>query len=110
VHNTTEGLAIAAPLARGSASVRRLLPHLLFAGLIAGAPAILGAWLGGFAFSPIWATFFLALGAGAIFQVAWQISRMMGDEPDGSLTTGLNAMGLALGVLIMYGTGILLTS
>ena len=110
VHNTPEGLAIAAPLARGSASVRRLLPHLLFAGLIAGAPAILGAWLGGFAFSPIWATFFLALGAGAIFQVAWQISRMMGDEPDGSLTTGLNAMGLALGVLIMYGTGILLTS
>ena len=78
--------------------------------MIAGVPAILGAWLGGFAFSPIWATFFLALGAGAIFQVAWQIARMMGDEPDGSLTTGLNAMGLALGVLIMYGTGILLTS
>ena len=110
VHNTTEGLAIAAPLARGTASVRRLLPHLLLAGLIAGAPAIVGAWLGGFAFSPIWATFFLALGAGAIFQVTWQIARMMGDEPDGSLTTGLNAMGLVLGVLIMYGTGILLTS
>ena len=109
-HNTTEGLAIAAPLARGDAPVRRLLPHLLFAGMIAGTPAILGTWLGGFAFSPIWATFFLSLGAGAIFQVAWQIARMMSDEPEGSLATGLNAMGVTLGVLVMYGTGILLIS
>jgi ZIP family zinc transporter len=110
VHNTTEGLAIAAPLARGDAPARRLVPHLLVAGMLAGVPTIFGAWLGGFAFSPIWATFFLSLGAGAIFQVVWQIARMMGGEPDGSLSTGLNAMGVAVGVLIMYGTGVLLLS
>ena len=85
-------------------------PHLLFAGLIAGSPAILGTWLGGFAFSPIWATLFLGAGAGAIIQVVWQLARMMGQEPDGSLASGLNAIGLVIGVLIMYGTGMLLVS
>lgn len=109
-HNTTEGLAIAAPLARGETSLRRLAPHLLFAGLIAGSPAILGTWIGGFAFSPIWATLFLGAGAGAIIQVVWQLARMMGQEPDGSLASGLNAIGLVIGVLIMYGTGMLLVS
>ena len=109
-HNTTEGLAIAAPLARGETPLRRLAPHLLFAGLIAGSPAILGTWLGGFAFSPIWATFFLGAGAGAIIQVVWQLARMMGQDPDGSLASGLNATGIVIGVLIMYGTGILLVS
>ena len=109
-HNTTEGLAIAAPLARGQTAVRRLVPHLLLAGFIAGTPAIFGAWLGGFAYSPFWSTLFLGVGAGAIFQVAWQIARMMGREPEGSLATGLNALGLAVGVLIMYGTGLLLVS
>ncbi len=109
-HNTTEGLAIAAPLARGETPLRRLAPHLLFAGLIAGSPAIWGTWLGGFAFSPIWATFFLGAGAGAIIQVVWQLARMMGQEPDGSLASGLNATGIVIGVLIMYGTGILLVS
>ncbi len=106
-HNTTEGLAIAAPLARGESSLRRLLPHLIAAGLIAGVPAIFGTWLGGFAFSPIWSTLFLAVGAGAIFQVVWQIARMMAATPSGSLASGLNAIGLGVGLLIMYGTGLL---
>jgi zinc transporter ZupT len=109
-YNTTEGLAIAAPLARGEARLRRLIPHLMAAGAIAGVPTIFGAWLGGFAFSPIWATLFLAIGAGAIFQVVWQIVRMMGTGRDGSLASGLNAAGLTVGLLIMYGTGLLLVS
>ena len=108
-HNTTEGLAIAAPLARGERTFRSLVPHLFAAGLIAGVPAIFGTWLGGFAFSPIWSTLFLAIGAGAIFQVVWQIARMMGETKSGSLATGLNAAGLAIGLLIMYGTGLLVT-
>ncbi len=110
-HNTTEGLAIAAPLARGEARLRRLIPHLMAAGAIAGVPTIFGAWLGGFAFSPIWATLFLAIGAGAIFQVVWQIVRMMASSGrDGSLASGMNAAGLTVGLLIMYGTGLLLVS
>ncbi len=54
-----------------------LAPHLLAAGVIGGVPAIAGAWLGGFAVSPLWATLFLAVGAGAIFQMVWQIARVM---------------------------------
>ena len=46
IHNVTEGLGIAAPLAEGR---DRVGPGRLAAlTLIAGAPAILGAWLGGF--------------------------------------------------------------
>ena len=109
-HNTTEGLAIAAPLARGQMRLGRAIPHLVAAGLIAGVPAIFGAWLGGFAFSPILSTLFLAVGAGAIFQVVWQIARLMGATPGGSLATRLNAAGLTVGLLIMYGTGLLVVS
>jgi zinc transporter, ZIP family len=42
IHNTTEGLAIVAPVAH----LRPRLPRLAALGLIAGAPAILGAWIG----------------------------------------------------------------
>ena len=80
------------------------------AGVIAGVPTIFSAWLGGFAFSPIWATLFLAIGAGTIFQVVWQIVRMMGSGRGGSLASGLNATGLTVGLLIMYGNGLLLVS
>ena len=34
---------------------------------------------------------------------------MMGETKSGSLTTVLNAAGLAVGLLIMYGTGLLVT-
>jgi zinc transporter ZupT len=45
VHNVTEGLGISAPIAeRGMVSLRRLA----VLALIAGAPAVLGAWIGGF--------------------------------------------------------------
>ena len=65
LHNTTEGIAIAAPLSQGKT------PILLLAalGALAGTPAIFGAWIGGFAYSPFTSVIFLAIGAGAIFQV-----------------------------------------
>ncbi|HEV7845152.1 MAG TPA: hypothetical protein VGO83_02760, partial [Thermoleophilaceae bacterium] len=49
LHNTTEGLAIVAPVARDRGARFRRLALL---GLIAGAPAILGAWVGASAFQP----------------------------------------------------------
>ena len=49
IHNTTEGLAIVAPLARPRPVGSRASLAL---GLIAGAPAILGAWIGAAAFNP----------------------------------------------------------
>ena len=44
LHNTTEGIAIASPMARGKPMIGKLAAM----GMIAGAPAIFGAWLGGF--------------------------------------------------------------
>src|SRR5215211_7423226 len=65
LHNTTEGLAIVAPMAKsgGKVSIRKLIVM----GMIAGVPTIVGAWIGGFLYSPIAAIIFLAIGAGAIF-------------------------------------------
>ena len=64
IHNTTEGFAIAAPMARTKLMIGRLAAM----GMIAGVPAIFGAWVGGFVYSPFAAVIFLAIGAGAIFQ------------------------------------------
>ena len=63
LHNTTEGLAIAAPMSRG----KMMLGKLAAMGMIAGSPAIFGAWIGGFVYSPFTSVIFLAIGAGAIF-------------------------------------------
>ncbi|HSK49717.1 MAG TPA: ZIP family metal transporter, partial [Solirubrobacterales bacterium] len=46
IHNTTEGLAIVAPLRGAEGEARPGLGRLPALGLIAGAPAILGAWIG----------------------------------------------------------------
>ncbi len=110
IHNTTEGFGIVAPVARGNVKILR---HLLFLGLIAGAPTILGAWIGGFTYSDLFSMFFLSVGAGAIFQVVYEIFKLMAKESQrtetpphlqlGSLT---NFAGLMLGLLIMYITGL----
>ncbi len=102
LHNTTEGLGIVAPIARTGAS----LAHLAALGLTAGAPTILGAWLGGFVFSPVAATLFLAVGAGAIFQVVYEILKLMAADTAREVATLINVAGFVLGLLIMYVTGI----
>lgn len=105
LHNITEGLAIVAPIAKSGARVR----HLLALGAIAGVPTIGGAWIGGFLYSPVWALLFLAIGAGAIFQVAWQITMQLAPRRGGveALVNFGNVAGLLAGLLIMYGTGML---
>ncbi len=105
LHNTTEGLAIVAPAARD----RSPLWHLPILGAVAGVPTIFGAWIGGFSFSPIWATFFLALGVGAILQVVIEVGAMIQRDRPAGLFAPLNAAGLALGLVIMYGTALLVT-
>ena len=58
LHNTTEGLAIVAPMAK---SKRIPVAKLIIMGLIAGGPTILGAWIGGFLYSPIATVIFFQL-------------------------------------------------
>ena len=102
LHNTTEGLAIVAPL--GSEKTRPTLWHFVGLGLVAGAPTILGAWVGGFAFAPAWGSLAFGIAAGAIAQVLWTIGRHM---PSGrGVASGPGILGFVAGLLVMYVTGL----
>ena len=103
VHNTTEGLGIVAPLAHESPRLRTLV----LAGALAGGPTIIGAWLGGLAYTPLLATAALGAGAGAILQVVGVLFRVVRQETAGRVWTPLTATGVVVGLLVMYGTGLL---
>jgi zinc transporter, ZIP family len=105
LHNTTEGLAIVAPVAKsGSARLRTLV----LLGLIAGAPAVLGAWIGASAFHPSVAAVMFGIGAGAIAQVIVQIAPALRAD-DGRLLNPLATGGLLVGLLVMYVTGLMVS-
>jgi len=108
LHNTTEGIAIAAPMSRGKGLVgKALIGKLAALGLIAGSPVIFGAWLGGFVYSPFTTVIFLSVGAGAIFQVIITILRWIREEGDKNLSSAAVVSGFAAGMLVMYLTSIL---
>ena len=106
LHNITEGVGIAAPILRE----RPRLAHFLWLALLGGGPAILGTWIGGFAFSNLLAAVFLAVGAGAILQVIYEVTRLLLKDSTRSKTPALSATnlgGLLVGMAIMYGTALL---
>ena len=112
LHNVTEGIGIAAPLTSGGESEATPPTFASFVGLalLAGAPAILGTWIGGFAFSPILAVLFLGIGAGAIWQVIVEVGRLLQSyaRRDGaSLASWPNVAGFTLGLAVMYLTALL---
>jgi zinc transporter ZupT len=104
LHNTTEGLAIVAPVARTQPSLR-LLATL---GLVAGAPAVLGAWIGAAAFNSSLAAFLFGFGAGAIVQVIVQLAPTVRDG-EGRLLHPAAVSGILLGMATMFATGLLVT-
>jgi zinc transporter, ZIP family len=105
LHNTTEGLAIVAPVAQErQASLRRLA----LLGLLAGAPAVLGAWIGASAYNPSLAALLFGVGAGAIAQVVVQIAPAIRDA-SGRLLHPLAVAGLLTGLAVMYVTGLLVS-
>jgi zinc transporter, ZIP family len=111
LHNTTEGFAIVAPLAK--TRVRRMVGKMIIMGLIAGVPTIFGTWIGGFIYSPIAAIIFLSIGAGAIFQVVFLIYQGMARAQDdgGKIMSDASIIaGFAVGMLIMYVTGLMVPS
>ncbi|MEO2221282.1 MAG: divalent cation transporter [Nitrosopumilus sp.] len=108
LHNTTEGIAIAGPLSKDKTlSKKSLIVKLIGLGLIAGSPAIFGAWVGGFSYSPFSSVIFLAIGAGAIFQVIVVILRMIREEGDKNFSSASVVSGISIGMLVMYLTSIL---
>ena len=108
LHNTTEGLAIVAPIARGEGRAKGSLKRLAGLGVLAGLPAVLGAWIGASAFNPSLAAFMFGLGAGAIAQVIVQIAPSVRDS-GGRLLHPLAVCGLLTGVAIMFTTSLLIS-
>ncbi|MEJ7750388.1 MAG: hypothetical protein WKF32_02920 [Thermoleophilaceae bacterium] len=110
LHNTTEGLAIVAPVAGDQDIDRGLrLRRLAGLGLLAGLPAVFGAWIGASAFNTSLAAFMFGLGAGAIAQVIVQIAPAVRDSA-GKLLHPLAVGGIVTGVLLMYVTGLLVSA
>jgi zinc transporter ZupT len=116
LHNITEGIGIAAPLVPNrsdqEAQPRRAPSLPTFAGLalLAGFPAVLGTWIGGFAFSPLLGTIFLGIGVGAIWQVIVEVTgllRRYAERDNVSWASWLNLAGFLLGLGIMYFTAFL---
>jgi len=107
IHNTTEGLAIVAPLREG-VTARPALRTLLGLGLIAGAPAILGAWIGAAAFNPSLAALLFGVGVGAIARVIVQLAPAMRDA-GGRILQPLSVAGLIAGIAALYLTGLLVS-
>ena len=105
IHNTTEGFAIVAPLAREK---RPSLRRLAALGVIAGAPAILGAVIGASVNNAELSVLLLGVGVGAIVQVIGQILPAVRDR-EGRLLDGLTASAIAAGVIAFYLTGLLIS-
>jgi zinc transporter ZupT len=104
LHNATEGLAIVAPIAHSRPSPGRLA----VLGLVAGAPAVLGAWIGAAAFNASLAAFLFGFGAGAIVQVIVQLAPSLRDDRGRTLHPPAVA-GLLAGLALMFATGLLVT-
>lgn len=104
VHNLTEGLGIAAPIAGGG---RIGLARLAGLALVAGVPAIFGAWIGGFLTSDLLGVLFFALAVGAALQVVVEVGRYVARRAPGGLRSGHVVGGYLAGIAIMYATGLL---
>jgi zinc transporter ZupT len=105
IHNVTEGLGIATPIAEGEG--RASLGRLVALALIAGAPAILGAWIGGFVTSDLLGVLFFAAAAGAALEVVVEVGRYVARRAKGGLTSGYVLGGFLAGIAVMYVTGLL---
>jgi zinc transporter ZupT len=104
IHNITEGLGIAAPIAeRGLVSV----PRLATLALVAGGPAILGAWIGGFLTNDFLGVLFFAAAAGAALEVVVEVGRYVARTAPGGLSSAHVLGGFIAGITVMYVTGLL---
>jgi zinc transporter ZupT len=105
VHNVTEGLGIATPIA----DRQRVGPgRLALLALVAGAPTIPGAWVGGFVTSDVLGVLFFAGAAGAAFEVVVEVGRYVKDRAPGGLASPYAVGGYLAGIAVMYVTGLLI--
>ncbi|UGT53318.1 ZIP family metal transporter [Nocardia asteroides] len=105
IQNTTEGLAVVAPLTERRPS----LAALAGLGLIAGAPAIAGAVIGASADNPEISALLLGVGVGAIVQVIVQITPSV-REPGTTTISARTLAGIGAGLVTMWATGLLVAA
>jgi len=104
IHNVTEGLGIAAPAAEGR---RATFLQLFGLAVIAGGPAILGTWIGGYASNDVLGVLFFGAAAGAALQVVVEVGRFVARRAPGGLRSGWVIGGYLAGIAVMYTTGLL---
>ena len=103
IQNITEGLGIIVPIAKDRPTVR----SLALLSVIGGGPAVLGAWIGGLVYAQLLSVLFLAIGAGSVFQVAYEIGRRMVWTDATRRQMPFTALaGVVAGMLTLYVTGI----
>jgi zinc transporter, ZIP family len=105
VHNVTEGLGIATPVAEEKRAPG--IGRLAALALVAGAPTIFGAWLGGFVTNDLLGVVFFAAAAGAALEVVVEVGRYVARKAPGGLTSPYVAGGFLSGLAVMYATGLL---
>jgi len=103
LQNTSEGLAVVAPF---SGEARPSWRRLALLGLIAGAPAILGAFIGASVYNPEIAVLLIGIGIGAILQVIAQLVPAFRDSA-GRVLYPASVAGILTGGAILYVTGLL---
>jgi zinc transporter ZupT len=107
LHNVSEGIGIVAPLVEER---RPSLPAFAGLALLAGAPAIVGIWLGSLSYSPQWSALALAIGAGAILQVVIEVTAFLARQsgyPDTRWLSPSTLSGFVVGIGVMYVTAML---
>ncbi len=104
IQNITEGLGIIAPVLRDRPTIGRLA----LMGLIGGGPAIIGAWIGGYTPSPFLAVLFLAIGTGAIFEVVYEIGKLIQKDTARTSMPLTVFSGVLTGMLLLWVTGLLI--
>lgn len=104
IQNITEGLGIIAPVLRD----RPGISNLALLGVIGGAPAIAGAWIGGFTPSPTLAVLFLAIGTGAVFEVVYEIAKLIRKDTTREAMPFTVFSGIVSGMLLLWVTGLLI--
>lgn len=104
IQNITEGLGIIAPIVKDKPNWLQLA----LLGLIGGVPAIVGAWVGGLSYSLPLSVLFLAVGAGAVFQVAWEIAKLVQKDAAKRPMPVTIFAGVVAGMALLYLTGLLI--
>jgi len=102
IQNITEGLGIIIPVLKDKPSFR----NLALLGLIGGGPAILGGLVGGLLYSKVLAVLFLAIGAGAVFEVVYEVAKLIRKDSAKRPMPIIVFTGITTGMVALYIMGL----